>query len=352
MAHETPAAADVPGQRQVFAARHLLPIGTLAVFALAAGLVGTVLTSYGPVPGLLEPGAVIHFGLPIVRVLLEIGAILTVGLSLLAKLVGFDRPQQTEPVMEPARRAAALSAMLWAVCALLAVVLQTAELHPGEPVTFDLIVDYVRQVGSGQGLVASAALAVLYLGFAVLAVRHGEVVPAELRIVIALFALLPIPVTGHASNWRWHDLSMVSMEVHVVGAAAWTGGLLSLVILLVARPGLLADVLPRFSRIATLSLVIVGFTGVVNGFTELLLTPGLPFPSGVFTSGYGQLVLAKIGCLGLLGLLGGNIRWRLMPLIVRRQATALLGWVSVEVAVMGVAYGLGVVLSRPPVLTG
>lgn len=336
----------------VVAAHKAVPIAVLACGALAAVLLGTTLTADGPIPGLLEPAALVHFGLPIVRVLLEIGAILTVGLSVLAKLLGFDRPAQTEPIMDPARRAAVLTAMLWAICALLAVVLQTAELYPGRAVTLGLVVDYVRQVGSGQGLVASAALATVYLGFGLLAVRHGESVPAELRIVIALFALLPIPVTGHASNWRWHDISMVSMELHVMGAAAWTGGLVSLVIMLVARPRLLGDVLPRFSKIATLSLVLVGVTGVLNATTELLLTPGLPFPSGIVTTGYGQLVLAKLGCLAVLGLLGANIRWRLLPLIIRCRPTALLGWASLEIAVMGVAYGLGVALSRAPVLIG
>lgn len=332
--------------------RQLLPVGILTTTVLAAALVGTAVTSSGPVPGLLEPAAVVRLGLPVVRALLDIGAVFTVGLSLLAKLVGFDRPTDTEPVMAPARRAAVLSAMVWVVCALLAVVLQTAELHPDEPVTFGLVVDYVRQVGSGQGLVASAGVAALYLGFAVLAVRFGEAVPAELRIVLALFALLPITVTGHASNWRWHDISMVSMELHVMGAAAWTGGLICVVILLAARPRLLARALPRFSTIATLALTVVGITGTLNGFTELLLTPGLPMPSGLVTSGYGQLVLAKLGCLTLLGLLGANIRWRLLPMIIERRPTALLGWASVEVAVMGVAYGLGVALSRAPVLTG
>lgn len=348
--HSGPGATAEPAQRELFTARHLVPVLALIVGAVEAVLIGTEVTASGPVPGLLEPGALVHYGLPIVRVSLEIGAILTVGLSLLAKLLGFDQPLRTEPVMRPARRAAVLSALLWIVAALLAIVLQTAELRPGDPVTVGAVVDYVRQVGSGQGLLASAGVAALYLVFAVLAVRHGESVPAELRIVLALFALLPIPVTGHASNWRLHDLSMISMELHVVGAAAWTGGLTALVVLLVARPRLLADVLPRFSRLATVCLVGVGATGVVNGATELLLTPGLPLPSGIVTSGYGQLAFAKLGCLIVLGVLGANIRWRLLPLIVRQHRTALLGWASLEIAVMGVAYGLGVALSRSPVL--
>ena len=49
--------------------------------------------------------------------------------------------------------------------------------------------------------------------------------PAELRAGIALFGLLPLPLTGHASNWAYHDLSMVLMELHVVTASAWAGAL-------------------------------------------------------------------------------------------------------------------------------
>lgn len=44
------------------------------------------------------------------------------------------------------------------------------------------------------------------------------------------------------------------------------------------------------------------------------------------------------------------MRFRLLPRIARHQRTALIGWAAAEVGVMGIAYGLGVVLSRAPVI--
>ena len=110
--------------------------------------------------------------------------------------------------------------------ALLAIVLQAAELRPGSDRDHRRWSSTTsRPSAPGKGLLFSAACAFVYVVIGVMAVRSGESVPAELRILISMFGLLPMPVTGHASNWKYHDYSMVSMELHVLGAAAWTGGL-------------------------------------------------------------------------------------------------------------------------------
>jgi putative copper resistance protein D len=244
-----------------------------------------------------------------------------------------------------------MTAALWAISTLAALVLQTAELVPDGPVTVDAVIDYVRRVGAGQGLVFSGGFALGYLVFGVLAVRFGEAVPAELRSGIALFGLLPLPVTGHASTWRLHDLTMVSMELHVVGASLWTGGLLAVAILFARRAELLAGALPRFSKLATLCLSVVAVTGLVNAVTELAFTPGVNFPDSFVTTAYGQLALAKILFIVALACTGGFIRYRLLTPIAAGKRTALVGWVGLELTVMGLAYGVAVVLSRAPVIS-
>lgn len=327
----------------------------LALAAVASALIGTSLTGEVPVPGVTEPGVLVRYGLPMARVLLDVSALGTVGLSLLPMLLGFDRPKQTEPVLAIARRGAVITSVCWALGALLSLVFQAADLHPGEMPTVGSVVDYVKLIGAGQALVISAVIALVYLGFAVLAVRHGESVPAELRVVLSVFGLLPIPVTGHASNfglaWGGHGLTMVSMELHVMAAAGWTGGLAALGVLVVANRSLLAMALPKFSKLATLCLVIVGATGLVNAFLTLYETPGVNPVTGLFTTHYGWIVLGKIACYGVLGVLGANIRFRLLPQIIQHQRVpALVGWITTEVSVMGLAYGLAVVLTRAPVV--
>ncbi|MCG5213889.1 CopD family protein [Streptosporangium soli] len=323
--------------------------GPMVTAAVLAALAGTSLTAAEAVPAIMLPGPVVEYGLPVVRVLLDLAALAVVGLSLLPKLLGWRDPDRTEPVMRRVRPVAVTAAWIWAVCAFTAVVFHAAELNPGAFPTPGSIASYVNDVGAGQGLVISGACALAYAAVGLLAVRFGEKVPAELRIVVALFGLLPIPVTGHAVDSVWHDPIMISMELHVMGAAAWTGGLAVTVLYLARRRDLLAEVLPRFSRLATVCLLLVSASGVITGLATLALTPGVELPGAILTSSYGLLGVAKVACVAVLIPLAAHIRYRLLPRIERQQATALVGWVAVELTVMGVAYGIAVVLSRAPV---
>ncbi|MBY8850541.1 copper resistance D family protein [Saccharothrix longispora] len=320
---------------------------------LAGGAVGVLLglglSTTPEVVGVAEPGVVVRVGHPLVRTLLDLAATLVVGLSLLPKLLGFTRPAMTEPVLRVARPAAVVAAAVWAFTALLSIVIRAYETRPDADLTMPMVVDYVQRVGAGQGLLFSAACALVYVLVGVMAVRRGESVPAELRILISMFGLLPLPVTGHASNWKYHDYSMISMELHVLGAAAWTGGLAALVVLVAHRRGLLAEALPKFSKLATVALALVTVTGLFNGVLELALNPVIGLPGSLFTTSYGLVLVGKAVCAVALGLLGANIRWRLLPHIAQHRTTALVAWAAVELAVMGVAFGLAVVLSRAPV---
>ncbi|MQA11421.1 MAG: copper resistance protein CopD [Pseudonocardiaceae bacterium] len=317
--------------------------------ALAGVLVSLAITASGPVAGVPESSALIRAGLPIVRVILDVAAVVAVGLSLLPLLIGVDRPKLAEPVLVVARPLAVSAGIIWSVSALVALLLQAAELEPGETLSLGAVGDYIGTVGAGKALVAVAGLAAIHAWISRLAVRHGEKVPAELRVALGLFTLLPLPVTGHASNWRWHDFSMISMELHVMGAVAWTGGLGALIVFLSTNRTLLAHTLPRFSRLATLALLLVTATGLFNGLIEAGLSPTHDFWAALFTTGYGQLVILKVACGILLVLLGGNIRLRLMPAIAQHKRTALAGWAAFELSVMGLAFGIAVVLTRAPV---
>ncbi|MCA2219997.1 copper resistance D family protein [Nonomuraea aurantiaca] len=321
-------------------------VGAFAVCAVVAAVVASTFTAQEAVPGIPMPGPVVAYGLPIVRVLLDLAAVAVVGLSLVPKLLGFDAPELTEPVLRRTRPLTVTAAWVWAVCALLTIVFQTAELNPGGLPTVGMIAAYVDGVGTGQGLLFSAACALVAAGIGLMAVRFGEKVPAELRIIVALFGLLPIPVTGHAVNSVWHDPIMIAMETHVMGAAAWAGGLVATAVFVAPRPSLLAAALPRFSRMATVCLLLVGLSGLITGLGTMALTPGVELPGAIVTSHYGVLVVVKLTLTALLVPLAGNIRFRLLPLIRRAEPTAVVGWVAAEVALMGMAYGVAVAITR------
>ncbi|MFC0862680.1 copper resistance D family protein [Sphaerimonospora cavernae] len=342
-----PTPSERTSERTSPADRPRFPIAGLITAGLLAAVIATWLTLPGRAPGIPMPSLAVDYGLPITRLVLDLAATAALGLSLLPKLLGFDDPERTEPVAARARHWAVLASLVWGAAALVSTVLSAAELTPGQVPD---IATYVARIPSGRGLIISTSFALLSAAVGMLAVRFGEKVPAELRVLVAGFGLLPLPVTGHASNWYWHDLSMVAMELHVIGASAWTGGLVALAVLLVRRRDLLAATLPRFSRLATYALIIVSLSGIFNGVVVLLLTPGESFPGSLLTTRYGWLIVAKTVLSGIIALLGANIRWRLMPAIERRSRTAFAVWAVFELAIMGLAYGVAVVITRTPVI--
>jgi putative copper resistance protein D len=325
----------------------------LAGAGVVGVLLGLALTATAVVPGIVAPGTAVVVGLPLSRALIDLSALVTVGMSFLPRLVGGDRPSRLAPILRPARLIAVISAFVWMVAALVSLVLEVADFAPEQPVTMSAITSYVKEIASGQALVVVACCALLYVVIGVLAVRRGEAVPVELRITVAMFALLPLPVTGHASSGAagWQDTSLISIELHVLGAVSWAGGLLAVMLLLAADRSLLAEALPRFSRLATACVFLVAITGSFNAWYNLYSTPGIHWYTALFTTGYGWILLGKIVCVGIAGLLGGYTRFMLLPQIIERRSTAVLKWTSLEIGVLGVAFGLAAVLIRAPVLT-
>lgn len=334
--------------------RSALP-AVLVCGAVLGVTIGLAFTVTAPVPGIVSPGTAVVIGLPLSRALLDLAALATVGLSLLPRLVGGERNRQVARALDRARRAAVVTAAVWLLATLAALVFEVADLTPGQPVTTAAIAHYVWQIPSGQAHAVVACCALIYLVIAALAVRRGEAIPAGLRITVALFALLPLPVSGHAAldaPGAWRDLTLICMELHVLSAVCWTGGLLAVLSLLATDRDTLAEALPRFSRLATYCVCTVGITGVLNGWFQLADTPGIHWYMALFTTGYGAILIGKIICIGSAAALGGYTRFKLLPAIAARRRTAVLTWVTFEVAVLGIAFGLAAVLVRAPVVTG
>ncbi len=321
----------------------------LAAAAVVAAVVGTGVTELPPIAGLDDPGPVVLFGIPISRTLLDICAVAAAGVAILARLLGFDRPAKTESVMGVARRAGLWASVGWTVAALLSIVFLTAELNPGAFPTPSLIWLYVSNIAAGKGLLLSAGCGLASVLLCRLSLRQGESVPAELRAGIALFGLLPLPLTGHASNWAYHDLSMVVMELHVVAASAWAGALGAVIILLSRRPELLAMAMPRYSRLATWCVLIVGVTGIFTGLLELALSPVTTLPQSLWTTRFGVLVLAKAAFIVVIAGIAIVVRTRMLPKIAAGQRTAIAVWCGWELIVLALAFGVAVVLTRASV---
>lgn len=325
----------------------------LAGGVLAGALVGLAITAAATTDAVTS-GPLVAVGLALSRSVLEGAAVVTVGMSLLPKLLVPDPSGTVAAPLALARLIAVVSSAVWLVAALVSMVLEVVDINVGLPFTIAAIGQYVRGAGAGQAYMVVACCAFAYLVVTVLAVRRGEEVPAELRIAVAVFALVPLSTAGHASTGAEdvQNLALVSIELHVIAAVLWTGGLLAVMLLLGLDRNLLAGALPRFSMLATVCVFLTGFTGLFNGWYELYSTPGIRWYLALFTTPYGWVLIGKGACVAAAGLLGGYTRFRLLPKIVERRATAVVTWTTVEIGVLAVAFGLAAVLIRAPVVTG
>jgi putative copper resistance protein D len=309
-----------------------------AGLAVGAALAASVLTG-----ALATTALPVLVGTSVTRSGMDVAGVACVGFTLLALLLPAARHvpgsalRTLEQVRVTADRALVAVAGVWLVLVLVGVMFRTADafgrplgqLAPGE------IGSFVTELAGGRGLALTAVCTAALLVCAALRLRNRALVQARVPLVAALLGLVTPAVTGHAGTHPDHQLAIMSIGVHVVGAALWVGGL-AVVLALVARHRALLDpVLPRFSRLAGWCLGAVTLTGLLTAVIRLETW------DAVVTTRYGVLVLAKIACLVLLGLLGRLARRRLAA-----GRIPVLRWAGVEVAVMAVTIGIAAALSQ------
>ncbi|MGZ4636519.1 cytochrome c oxidase assembly protein [Oryzihumus sp.] len=319
----------------------LVVVAALAVAVPAAVLGGAVAA---PVPGLPDTGALVRWGVVLVRVVHDLAAALTVGLLVLAAFIVPESHSTSRRLT--ATRWAAVSATVWAVTGLVGLVFSFADLagvrvsDPGfgeELQTFVFSIDVLRAAAISVGLVLVVAT-----GAALARTRAAMVALA----LLSLLAVLPLALAGHAAGSTDHDTAVNSLGAHLVGAVLWVGGLLGLVVL---RP-LLGRALPvsvrRYSTLAGWCFATVAVSGALNAWLRVGSLSGL-------ASTYGALVIGKTVALVLLGLAGWQQRRRVIGRLgADPAATGLFARLALgELVVMGAAFGLATALSRsaPPV---
>src|SRR6516162_2007922 len=120
---------------------------------------------------------------------------------------------------------------------------------------------------------------------------------------VAVAVALSVSLTGHAADWGDATLSVGVDWAHAVAASAWVGGLFALALVAGRRAApwsreSLAVVVPRFSRLAGLSLLAVVITGSYNAWAQL---GGL---SRLWETTYGLVLIAKLLIVAVLLWLG------------------------------------------------
>jgi putative copper export protein len=186
------------------------------------------------------------------------------------------------------------------------------------------------QLGRLAALVAAMCFLPDIIGGAVVGWRRF--VALTLVLVIAASMVAQSDAIGGA----WEIAKIAATGLHVLATCAWLGGLVALAAVLIPGEKVqeLDRLIPRFSRVAQLSVVTLVVTGVVHA---------LAVAGGVYqlaSSRYGLVLLIKITIFGLMLLMGNEgrkyaARAAFRQSHVQPDATVRVGGISTLAVVMG-----------------
>ena len=204
-------------------------------------------------------------------------------------------------------------------------------------------------LGDVAGSTFGASSAGLLVGLVILLVGVRRMWDAWAVVVAAVGAVVTIgafAITGHTatSTPRW---LVVSADIaHALAAAAWFGGLVLLLSVLRRRkveddPVGGATLVSSFSTMATFAIVVVSVAGLALGWVEVRALRAL------WSTGYGVTLLIKVALVGLILLVGGYNKRRLVPSI---RAAGEGAWAKLRSTVLIEVIGLLLVISVTAVL--
>ena len=317
-------------------------IAAPAALLLAAVLACVVALAIGggAAPQLIaDSGDVVRYGLPFAKLAVNLGAAGAIGALAIA---AFALDAEARAYALALDIAAAASGLLTVAAAATGFFSFLAIYQ--QPVSLDdefgnLLGSYLTGYEVGQAWLATT-LAGAVLTILAFAIRNQSVVLA--MAIGAVLALVPMALQGHSGDEASHDEAISAIWVHIVAAAVWLGGLIT--VALVARTvesRRLGDLVGRYSSLALAAFVAVVASGYVSaelrvGTIENLLTP------------YGILVLIKVGALIALGLFGVGYRRFFIARLAGDGERRRWFWrlVVAELAFMGIASGTAAALAR------
>jgi putative copper resistance protein D len=326
----------------------LVPAAVIAV-AVALGLLwsGDGRPAASP-EGLPDPGMGTLWAIPVVRVLTDLSAALTVGLLLTGAVLVPARDGLLRGARLAWTRAARWSALVWLVCVAASVLLTLSDIlalpiaSVADP---SLVWSFLQQIDVGRALLVQM---LLLLWVVLSAGRIRTTTGAGLVGLLAVAALLPPTLTSHAGTSDQHTLAVSALMVHVVTAALWVGGLVGLVLVGISDRRPLPVAVPRFSRLALWSAIALALSGLANAVVRVAT------PSELVTTSYGRLVLLKVVLICVLAAFGVHQRRKVVPQLSGDGARkGFVRLAATEVLVMAGTIGVAVALARtPPPVSG
>src|SRR5690625_2464361 len=220
------------------------------IAAIPAAIVGVVLAAWfsarSPGTLLIDPGTVVRWGLPIVTTVLQLPQALAIGAFL---LLAVAIPPRTRAWIQTLQIGAICSGW-WTALAIVQLVLTYARTSGSEmtsPSFGDELWDFMIRIDLGRALAIQVVVVAIMTVVAVVVQRPSQ---AGWPIWLGIIAVLPQPMTGHASGTEGHHTAVTAMGLHLLGTAIWCGGLAILAIVARHRVDELVSATQRFSTLA------------------------------------------------------------------------------------------------------
>ncbi|WP_223358642.1 cytochrome c oxidase assembly protein [Leifsonia sp. ZF2019] len=310
----------------------------LLVAALASVLAGLAFGGGATAPLLADPGALVRYGLPIATLIVNLSLSGVVGALVLVCFVFTPDREEFGKALDFAAGCAAVMTVAAAATGLFTFVSVSNVPWSFDETFSNGLSSFITSVSLGQAWlgVTLIAAAVTVLCFAV---RNQTAL--IFVTVLAMAAVVPMAQQGHSAEAAGHDAAVTSFGLHVLFAAIWLGGLVTIIVLRGVFGGdRLVTVMERYSSIALISFIVVAASGYVNAELRIGDLAQLATP-------YGILVLVKVAVLVVLGLFGVSQRRILIGRLKAGGKRGTFWWiVTAELAFMGIASGVAAALAR------
>ncbi len=320
---------------QAVVTRTLQAATLLGLAALASVIIGMIYGGGAAPLQFSDPGPVVRWGQPIVKLVLNLSMATAIGTLVLSAFAGNDQERQRlQPV-------ASWAAALWlgasAIYFLLTYLSASGTQLSYGPEFSEGLWLFATQIQLGSLLAANVLIA-LVVSLSTMAFTGTRMVAVNAAIAAA--GLYPLAESGHASSDVGHTIAVNSMLMHLVGISVWVGGLVALYSVFYANSERAGVLVSRYSTLALFAFILVAISGVTSGYIRL------HEPSDLLST-YGLMLIGKSVLLIALGVFGALHRLKLVSEFIKK-AKGFWKLVTLELTVMGLAMGLGTALALTP----
>jgi cytochrome c oxidase assembly factor CtaG/putative copper export protein len=315
--------------------------GALLFAGLSALVVSLIIGGGAASSELADPGAVVRWGLPIAKTVMNFSMAIAAGSLAFAAFALSPKSKN----LERAQNLSAFGAVIWAVSGathFLFTYLSLSGSAFSTDATFgNSLWMFATEIELGQSLAINLGAAVI---LSTLVIAFRGLTSTLLLAALSLAALVPLALIGHAAGTAGHAMAVNALGMHLVAIVIWVGGLVALFVVRGQSPDESATLTKRYSTLALIAFVLVSVSGVASASLRINLAE--------LGTAYGLILVLKVVALVLLGIFGAVYRGRLIGRLAlgENQGKAFWRLAAVEFFIMGAAIGLASALARtaPP----